>query len=177
MAFTHSKLSEITVGSGGLSTITLANIPQNYDDLKIVASIRGSATPSYLYEHPRLNFNISGGNYKVKQLRMSNSSATSDDDSSGGATFANWAGLFNADNTTASTFSNCEYYIPNYRSSNQKSFSIDSVIENNANNNAIILLGGLWTGTSPINSVTLTASSGNFLQHSTFTLYGVKAEV
>jgi hypothetical protein len=40
---------------------------------------------------------------------------------------------------TAGTFSNSEIYIPNYTSSNQKSFSSDSVTENNATSAIAIL--------------------------------------
>ena len=78
---------------------------------------------------------------------------------------------------TASTFGNAELYIPNYTSSNNKSFSADSVTENNATAAYSQLIAGLWSNVTAITSLSLAPSSGTFVQHSTATLYGVKAEV
>jgi hypothetical protein len=77
---------------------------------------------------------------------------------------------------TANTFSNGEIYIPNYTSSNFKSVSADNVQENNATAADGYLVSGLWSNTSPINSISI-ASGSNFAQHSTFHLYGIKAEL
>jgi hypothetical protein len=41
-----TKLASTTVGVGGVSSITFSNIPQNYTDLVVVASVRSSTTGS-----------------------------------------------------------------------------------------------------------------------------------
>jgi hypothetical protein len=38
----------------------------------------------------------------------------------------------------------------------------------------IALMSGSWRSTSPINSITITATSANFVTYSSFALYGVK---
>jgi hypothetical protein len=73
---------------------------------------------------------------------------------------------------TANTFSNTEFYIPNYTSSVAKSVSINGVGENNATQSAQAITAALWTGTAAITSVTILPSSGNTIaQHSTASLY------
>jgi hypothetical protein len=57
---------------------------------------------------------------------------------------------------TANTFGNTEFYIPNYTSSNYKSFSVDGVTENNATA-AFALYAGLWSNTAAITSFRLNA--------------------
>jgi hypothetical protein len=80
--------------------------------------------------------------------------------------------------TTAFTFGNSEAYIPNYTSSNNKSVSIDTVVENNSSTvNIVALNAGLWSNTTAISLISIVPGSGSWVQYSTATLYGVKAEV
>lgn len=74
---------------------------------------------------------------------------------------------------TASTFCNSEFYVPNYRSSNQKSVSADTAFENNTTAAGLVLLAGLWTGTAAISAIRIYPDGGNFAQYSTLTLYGI----
>jgi hypothetical protein len=75
---------------------------------------------------------------------------------------------------TASTFASADIYIPNYTSSDYKSISIDTVTEKNATDAYMRLTAGLWSNTAAITSIGLNCSaSGNFVQYSTFYLYGV----
>lgn len=80
-------------------------------------------------------------------------------------------GVVNPSSATASTFSSFEIYIPNYAGSTNKSFSVDSVTENNATTAYTNLIAGIWNTTSAINSITI---SNALAQYSTFTLYGIK---
>ena len=75
---------------------------------------------------------------------------------------------------TASTFANVEYYFPNYTSSNFKSFSVDSVHENNVTAGFSWLGANLWSNTAPITSLSFSLDFGNFVQYSTATLYGIR---
>ena len=67
MAYTYSKLAEYTVPSGGVSAITFTNIPQNYTDIKIVASLRTNYTGSN-YGYIDLIINGNSGNLTEKRL-------------------------------------------------------------------------------------------------------------
>lgn len=167
MAFTYSKLAEVTVGAGGTSAITFNNIPQNYNDLIVKLSIRWSnAGPDGIY----VSFNGSTASFTSRIIEASGSAASS-------STPARLVGGLEGTGYTASTFGNAELYIPNYTSSNNKSFSADSVTENNATAAYSQLIAGLWSNVTAITSLSLTPSSGTFIQYSTAYLYGVKAEV
>jgi hypothetical protein len=79
------------------------------------------------------------------------------------------------DTFTANTFGNVDIYLPNYASSNYKSWSLDTVTENNATTAYMGLNAGLWSDTTAISSLVFSLTYGTlFLQHSTAYLYGVK---
>ena len=90
----------------------------------------------------------------------------------GGDTTKSYAGELT--NNTASTFGNLQIYIPNYAGSNQKSYSIDSVGENNATDAYQVLSAGKYNQTTAITQVSLRIASSNLAQYSTAYLYGIK---
>ena len=168
MAYTYSKIATYTVGSGGIPSVSFLNIPQNYTDLVVKASIRltGSGSPGF-----GIYFNGSTSNFSGKGLYGTGTSALSFN-----ATTANSA-TANSSSQTANTFTNSEWYVPNYTSSNFKSYSVDSVMENNATAAYQDLDAMLWSQTAAITSISVTSSSPGFAQYSTFHLYGIKAEL
>ena len=157
-------LEKIVVGSAGASSVTFANIPQTgYTDLVVKASVKYStASVGLLY----ISFNGSSSSFTGLYLQGNGTSAAS-------ASLARYIGAINGSDYTANTFSNSEIYIPNYTSGSNKSFSSDSVTENNATPSYQNLNAGLWSNTSAINQVTLTPDTGSFVANSTFYLYGV----
>ena len=165
MAKTYSAIQTITVSGSSTSSVTFSNIPQNYTDLKIVMSSRG--TWAFLFDGTLLTINGGGTAVTVKRLYGSGSSTASDTTLSMDGSGAN---------ATASTFGNAEVYIPNYTSSTNKSLEFNSVTENNGTSAYIEILAGAWAVASPITSLTFAASSGtNYVAGSTFTLYGINA--
>jgi hypothetical protein len=164
MANTYTLISSVTVGSGGAASMGFTSIPATYTDLLIKTSARG--TSAHIANDIILSFNGSSADFTGKLLYGSGSSAVS-----GNA--GNAIGLYVGANATASTFSNGEYYIPNYTSSNFKSTSADDVSENNATTAYQYLIASLWSQTAAITSITLTPTSGNFVQYSTAYLYGI----
>ena len=151
------------------ASVTFANIPQTgYTDLKIVASARDNR--SAVASDFIIGFNGVTTNLSFRRLYGDGSNAISTSGSFGSA------GIEVANTATASTFSNVEITIPNYTSSNFKSYSVDSVSENNATAAYAQLTAGLWSNTAAITSITFTAeSSSSFLANSTFSLYGLAA--
>jgi hypothetical protein len=148
------------------ASVTFDNIPQSgYTDLKIVMSTRSSSTN--VTGFVTAAFNGSTANFSIRGLYGTGSGVGSF------TTPSNFVGELVGNGSTASTFSNLEMYIPNYRSSNFKSYSVDSVAENNATQAQSGLTAGLWSSTAAITSVTFTTNSGNFLAGSTFSLYGI----
>lgn len=151
------------------ASVTFDNLPTSgYTDLKIVASARDNR--SAVASDFIIGFNGVTTNLSFRRLYGDGSSAISTSGSFGSA------GIEVANTATASTFSNVEITIPNYRSSNFKSYSVDSVSENNATAAYAQLTAGLWSNTAAITSITFTAeSSASFLANSTFSLYGIAA--
>ena len=165
MATTYVLIASNTVGSGGAASVTFSSIPQTYTDLLVKFSGKDNSSSTggnIIY----LTFNGTGTTYTDKLLFGNGSSASS-------GSYAGMVGEVNTSATTANTFSNAEIYIPNYTSSNQKSFSTDGVTENNATLAYATLDAGLWNGTGAITSITLNSGS-TLQQYSTFYLYGIK---
>ena len=171
MGANYVLLETITVGEAGASSVTFNNIPQTgYTDLKIVCSAR--TVSSGPQANMLLTLNGTTTAYYDKALAGNGSSASSFSDSNNSSMAAAYV---NTSGTTTNTFGNYEVYIPNFTSSNYKSFSVDSVVENNATSAvAATLTAGLWQNTAAITSVSF-AGGSNFVQYSTFSLYGLAA--
>jgi len=165
MPITYKKIASVTVGSGGAADIEFTSIPGTYTDLVLKVSARCDFAT--LVTQMNISFNASTSNFTWRFLSGDGSAAGSSSGSN------NRGGIDNGSTSTASTFSNTEIYIPNYAGSTNKSYSSDSVVENNATQGYGNLLAGLWSQTSAITSIKLTDASGNFVQHSTATLYGI----
>ena len=150
------------------ASVTFSNIPQSgYTDLKIVTSARTTHASD---DAIVIAFNGSSSTYSMRRLDGNGSTATSDNNTTNIRAVTNDAGK------TANTFGSWEAYIPNYTSSNFKSVSIDAVSENNATAANAQLVAGLWSTTSAITSMVFTSyNSANFVQYSTFSLYGLAA--
>ena len=169
MAFTYSKLAEVTVGAGGVATITFNNIPQNYNDLVLKVSLRSSNDTMGF----NLNINGSSSSFTAKWIEGTGAAVSSYNSNN------NMGGYANRNSTTASTFSSFEVYLPEYTSSNFKSQSIEGVTENNATTAFTALAARLWSNVTAISQLSIAHpdSGQTYVQHSTATLYGVKAEV
>lgn len=160
-------IQSVTVGAGGASTISFTSIPQTYTDLILKISSRDDRS-GVTANAINLSFNGSTSNFTYRVLEGNGATAAS------GSGSTSWGATSVGPSATASTFSNCEIYIPNYAGSNNKSFSSDFVTENNATTAFTDLLAGLWSQTAAITSITLTPNTGtNFVQYSTAYLYGV----
>ena len=169
MAYTYSKISTVTIGSGGSSTINFIAIPQNYTDLLVKLSTRADADTVQL----SVSFNDSTSTITNKQLWANGSSSSGEDSASSMYSYGSVASSV----SNASTFSNVDYYITNYAGATHKAMSIDSVNERNlgtANAAWMSFAASLWSDTAAITSVTFTCTGANFVQYSTATLYGIK---
>jgi hypothetical protein len=164
------------VGSGGAASIAFTAIPATFTDLYLVCSLRSSLTSGYA----GLSINGSTANFSSRLLAGTGSGALSFSYTSATVTYP----IFNYiddTNDTANTFHSACFLIPNYTSSNAKSISIDSVFENNGTTAYQQIAAGLWNDTDAITSLTLVSAnsgldaSGNFVQYSSATLYGITA--
>jgi hypothetical protein len=159
--------STVTVGSGGAATIDFTSIPSTYTDLVVKLSGRGSSAGINVASYISLNGSTSG--FTNIYVQGNGSAAAS-------ASLARYVGQLPDTTSTGSTFCNNEIYIPNYAGSTNKSFSVDVVQENNtatAGQALVMLVAGIWANTAAITSISISLGTGNFVQHSTATLYGI----
>jgi hypothetical protein len=173
MANTYTLIASNTVGSGGTAAITFSSIPATYTDLLVKMSARTAYNIAGSIS-AFLRFNgDTGSNYSGRRLIGTGSSVTSDNSST--TSFINT--FLDITAYTANTFGNAEYYIPNYTGSTAKSISVDGVTEHNAVLSYASLVAGLWTGTAAITSINIAPepSTGDFVQYSSFYLYGIKS--
>ena len=151
------------------ASVTFDNLPTSgYTDLKIVASARttGSST-DVIY----ISLNGSASNFSGIYMQGAGSGTPVSQ------SLARFAGQVIGTSFTASTFANTEIYIPNAFGLRAKSFSVDTVTENNATLAYATLISGLWNPATQaaISSITLTPGNGSFDTNSTFSLYGIAA--
>lgn len=176
MAYTYSKIASYTVGSGGVSSIDFIAIPQNYTDLllKVSGRVAGTGTGTQL----RVQFNSSGGTAYSDRLIEGTGSSVISASRSGNAYMYLLTLVQGGGGAYANTWGNGEIYIPNYTGSTNKSVSMDGVTENNGTLAYVEAVAGLWANTAAITSINLTSQdASNFVQYSTATLYGIKAEL
>lgn len=161
----------VTVGAGGQAAIQFNNIPQTYTDLVIKLSVRTNRSGTY---EGGIGIGINGNEstgYTWRTIEVQGTNVTSKNTSYE----ADWVARVPASETTASVFSNIDIYIPNYTSSNAKSYFADAVGENNSTAGSITLLAGVQSSTSAITSLRIAdKQNGLIVQHSTATLYGIK---
>jgi len=171
MATTYTLIDKTTL-TGTQTSITFTGLgaySSNYTDLLLKVSARDNNSASANGSYYSIGFNGSTSNLSATFLRNTAGSV-------GSGTFAGYGGTSTTTAQTADTFNNDEIYIPNFSSSNYKSYSTDNVVENNGTAVFTTLIAGLWSDTSAITSITLSAGGGSFsfVSGSSFYLYGIK---
>jgi hypothetical protein len=161
-----------TVGASAVSSITFNNIPQGFTDLQLeisgrtnFANVQGGI---YMYLNGNANSVYSG------TFLIGNGSAISS--SRQNTNIGIFLGECAGANATSNTFSSHQIKIPNYSKGNLKDISTIAVAETNGAAAVMSTTAALSNVTSPVTSLTITSFGyGNFVQYSTFTLYGISA--
>lgn len=157
--------------SAATSSVLFSGIPQNFQDLRIIASARTSTSTA---DDMTLRLNAdSATNYSRTVLYSDNASAVSFRN-----TNSNWAivGFMPSNSDTAGVFSTQSIDIFNYASTTvNKTILGRSGMSGTASTIGNVANVALWRNTAAINSVTLLAANQSFASGSTFALYGVLA--
>jgi hypothetical protein len=160
------ELIETKTLATAAASIEFTSIPQTFTDLMLVSSLRTNHTTE---DSAFATINGLTTNQTVRILYG--------DGASIGAASQTRIRLAEATGSThtANTFSNCSTYIANYSSTTTaKSFSSDSVNENNATTSYQFLLAQLWDSTAAITSLGFSPRFGTeFITGSTIGLYGI----
>lgn len=162
---TYQLIETKTLGTAQAS-IEFTSIPQDGTDLLAFMSLRSVASAGV--DELQLSFNSSTASFSQRYLRGAGSGGVAS------FTATRFLGAIPAATSTSSTFGNQSLYIPNYAGSTNKSFSLDSVSEDNASVAYQEISAGLWSNTSAITSITFNLVSGlNLLAGSTISLYKI----
>jgi hypothetical protein len=172
----YDSLATITVGATSVASITFTGIPSTYKHLQIRGIARGSR-PTYGNDNLNIQFNLdTGSNYSWHKLQGNGSAA-----SAGGAANATrmTANALAGSGAPTNTFSAHILDILDYADTNKNKTlrGLDGVDINGTvagEGGVIELHSGNWRNTAAITSITLFAGDPNFVQYTTFALYGVK---
>ena len=167
---TYKAIASTTVGAGGASTITFSSIPGTYTDLALLTSLHFDSANSFNDIGITINSDT-GNNYSMRWLGVQSTTATS---GSATNTYPISLGIPNGDGSGSLIYASTSTYFPNYTNSSYKTFSSDSVAEQNATGAYLRLTAGIWNNTSAITSISIYAPGFNWKQYSTATLYGIK---
>jgi hypothetical protein len=142
-------------------TIIFSSIPTTYTDLVILVSVRGASSPFL-----GMGFNGGTSGFFMQKLEGDGSGAY-------GATRSDtFVGYMTGSSSPANNFGNGLIYIPDYRSSVNKTFSVDLVSVSQQ------IVSGSWSNTAAISSIELYEwgsgnSKNNFAANTSATLYGI----
>lgn len=165
---TMQVIQHIELGSAQ-ATIDFNSIPQTYTDLVLKFSLRSTNADVTDYLRSTFNGNTSGYTYRYL---YGNGGLGAGVFSSSGSRSDNFGPVINGNNSTSSTFSNAEMYLPNYTAAVAKSISIDGAMDQNATESYPQIWANLWNNTAAITSISL-FSGANLAAGSSATLYGV----
>jgi len=164
-----------TVVSTPVSSITFYNIPQNYTHLQLRAFCLTSSTNS---QDVNLNYNgDASANYSWHGMYANGSAVSATNNYAATYTHIglNGAGNGSYANMFGITIADILDYTSPYKW--KVAESISGFDSNNSsvstNNETVALSSSMWTSFSPITTITLNPSAGNFVQYSHFALYGL----
>ena len=170
-AFTVIDHTELGVAA---ASWTEASIPSSYDHLYLVMSTRAASGAQFT--NMFYNFNgDTGTNYSETQL-YANSSTVQSYRASTGA-YIEYQAFVACGGMLADTFSSTTVWIPNYANTTGfKQMYTTSAVDNDSTTDSewrLSMGAALWHDTSAIDEILITCAGSDFVQYSTFTLYGV----
>ena len=164
------KLIETKTLGTAAASIEFTSIPQTFTDLVIHLSLRTAHSDVANDLVYRVNGDSGANRYTFRRLSVDGSAASS----GSGSLDRGYFGVVDGNTATANTFGNGTLYVPNYAGATQKSFSSDSVSENNGTAAFLFIIAGLYNQTTAISSIIFySESAANILAGSTISLYGI----
>ena len=162
--------------TGTQSSYDVTSIPSSYDHLMLLVSARSD----YAANRDTIGGTVNGdtgGNYGRTNLFTGGEPPSS----YGSAGAADWGDLMDCPGASvlADTFNVGQLWFPNYaNTSNYKAGIARSSTENNSTTTYAFgqqFVSLLWESTAAIDQITLDLQSGDFVEYSSFTLYGLSA--
>lgn len=162
--------------STAVSSFAFTSIPQTYDDLYLVISVKSSSTGGS-YVSNAMGFNGSYTAYQRRIYQEGTSTGSNAETASNNIYYGILPTLGSAQNNDL--FNSQTIYIPSYRSSNnaKNAWTNGGYTSNNGAQQSSFNIYALYTAQTQtgITSVTLFPwDSSNYVQYSSATLYGIK---
>jgi hypothetical protein len=158
------KLIETKTLGTAAASIEFTSIPQTFTDLLVICSLRAS---NAVFAR-NITFFVNGVEQSGARVLRATGSLTRSDTT---------VPLINGavgSSATANTFSSNQIYFPEYSgTSRKKTYSVDTVTENNAIEAHQVIAAGLYDSTNAITSLTFTNTGNTILADSTISLYGI----
>jgi hypothetical protein len=162
----YESIATVTVGAGGLSTVTFSSIPSTYKHLQL-RSFGGTSGADDI----NMTFNgDTASNYSAHLLYGTGASAGS---YSPGSTSSIYWSVGNSYGT-ANQFGAAVTDILDYANTNKYKTTRALYGYDRNGSGQLNFSSGNWRSLTAITSITLTPVVGNIIQYSSFALYGVK---
>lgn len=175
----YDAIATVVVPSGGLTSVTFAGIPQEYEHLQIRALVRGNRTP-VTYDNFNLRFNDDSGNNYAAHVFYGDGRSSAVNAESATSANAIVAAQIPGSASLANSFGVAIIDVFDY-SSSIKNTTIRSLngYESNTTGyggiySSVCLISGGWYSTAPVSTITLVPSNSPFQEFTHFALYGVK---
>jgi hypothetical protein len=169
------KLIETKTLTVAAASIEFTSIPQTFTDLVLLGSTRSSVAGNNS-DNVFMSANAVVSGYSSRNLTGSGTVVSSGINANN-ITTKTHIGIAAATAVAGSGWGSTTVYIPNYKGSTNKSYSVDATTEGNSSTqNEVVntIVAGLMPVTAAITSLTITLASGsNFTAGTIFSLYGV----
>ena len=170
----YESIATVTVTTA-VSSISFSSIPSTFKHLQIRGIARSANAAAAEQGKLQMNGDTSASNYAFHSLKGNGSAASAEGYGTG--VVAGVAGVFRITANTAGSniFGVTVVDILDYTNTNKyKTVRILTGQDQNGSGD-IQFNSGLWLNTAAVTSLTLTMQgSGNFMQYSSFALYGIK---
>jgi hypothetical protein len=163
------------VGAGGTASVTFSNIPNTYKHLQIRILSRSDRSAAS-QDGIRIQYNSDSGaaNYVNYHVLYGDGSSAAAAAVASGVTPYNSIGTMSASSATSGMFGVTIVDILDYANV-YKFKTVRSLYGTDQNGSGQIgLVSGLWMNTAAVNQVVVTQNNGNIVQHSRFSLYGIR---
>jgi hypothetical protein len=157
------RLIETKTLAVAAASIEFTSIPQTFTDLVMICSIRENGGDT----HRAFIMTINGSEVTNRRTLVGNGSSVS--------TLTTYIAVANSSTSTANTFANVSFYVPNYTTATLKSISVDFVTEANATTAFAGIAGGISPATTAITSMGISGTGASWIAGSTVSLYGIKS--
>ena len=167
----YESISTVTVTASTVSSITFSSIPATFTHLQIRAFCKSTTSDSNVQSIFGQFNSDTGSNYARHFINGSGSAVASNGYASQTSMF--FGTIING--TATSIFASNVIDILDYANTNKYTTTRSlSGVDKNGAGGFLQFMSGLWVNTAAVTSITITPSSDNFGEYSSFALYGIK---